>query len=376
MNKTNVKLDALVPVVAGQPYNDGGYFITIGIGTPVQVYILAVDTASDLTWVQSSACTTCFTPITTRGQELKNYNPSQSISRVGVNTDDRLCRAISSIKDFEYIRKRNRDGKIIDLSCRYKESYRDKCSTGGELIVDVLSLGDTKFPNHGIGLGLENVGSRGIFGLGGGRISFVSQAKLRSFSHCFVDFNSAGESTMEFNVDIPNNNQGIISSYIHPRIEETKYYLDLTEVRVNDERIDIPEYDEQENMGGTILDIGAHLSSFVPDVYSKIEAAFTSQIPLVRHDDVVENIKFCYAGKPDVIPTITLVFGRGEENLLILPDDSVLTPLGRSELHCFLFKDGSKPYSAIGNMQLQHFRVYYDVSNSESGQIMFVPRQC
>ncbi|VFQ74812.1 unnamed protein product [Cuscuta campestris] len=160
------------------------YAMNFSIGTPPVERFSAVDTGSDLTWIQCEPCRGICFP-----QDMPLFDPSMSSSYTRLPCDTPLC-----LGDGSY---------SCDTStnlCRYDNGYMDASYTHGDLAYDTLIVGDTSFPNFVFGCGFNNSGTfahltTGIFGLSNGNISFIKQANIGRFMYCLPWYYEANVST-------------------------------------------------------------------------------------------------------------------------------------------------------------------------------------
>ncbi|XP_047960536.1 aspartic proteinase Asp1 [Salvia hispanica] len=152
----------------GNVYPNGFYFVQVYLGYPPRPYFLDPDTGSDLTWLQCDApcvrCTTGFHPL---------YRPSNDL----VVCRDPLCASLHS-SDYKC---------ETPEQCDYEVEYADGGSSLGVLVNDLFTLnlttGVRMSPRLTIGCGYDQLPGAsdhpldGVFGLGRGKSSIVSQLR-------------------------------------------------------------------------------------------------------------------------------------------------------------------------------------------------------
>ncbi|KAL7141904.1 hypothetical protein ABFS83_08G086000 [Erythranthe nasuta] len=167
----------------GNVYPNGFYFVQVYLGYPPKPYFLDPDTGSDLTWLQCDApcvrCTTGFHPL---------YRPSNDL----VICKDPLCASLHSS-----------DYKCENTEqCDYEVEYADGGSSLGVLVNDFFTLnlttGVRMSPRLTLGCGYDQLPGPsdhpldGVFGLGRGKSSIVSQLREQGIvknivGHCLSE---------------------------------------------------------------------------------------------------------------------------------------------------------------------------------------------
>ncbi|KAF1866959.1 hypothetical protein Lal_00018345 [Lupinus albus] len=148
--------------------NRGSYLMQFFIGTPPQGMLAIADTGSDLTWIQCQPCNICF------NQSFPIFDPRNSYTYLELPCDSNSCSQIP-------IHSCGNNGE-----CNYKALYLEGSSSQGTLATDTISFNNTyngqriEYPTSVFGCGHTNAGTftpleGGIFGLGGGPTSFISQ---------------------------------------------------------------------------------------------------------------------------------------------------------------------------------------------------------
>ncbi|KAE9585025.1 putative nepenthesin [Lupinus albus] len=119
----------------------------------------------------------------------------------------------------------------------------------------------------------------GIFGLGGGPSSFISQhgAKFgkRKFSYCLLPFYYVqGSSKLKFGVDTQTNRTGIVTTSLVKKLPTTFYYLSLESVSING-KVVLPN---ESVFGNIIIDSGTTATFLKTSWYEKIQDALLEAI--------------------------------------------------------------------------------------------------
>uniref|UniRef100_A0A7N0UYT4 Peptidase A1 domain-containing protein n=1 Tax=Kalanchoe fedtschenkoi TaxID=63787 RepID=A0A7N0UYT4_KALFE len=355
--------DLSTPVVSGISQGSGEYFSQIGIGTPPKAAQLAIDTGSDVTWVQCKPCTDCYE------QADPIYDPSASSTYQPLSCSAPACTAL--------IQPACSAG-----TCQYRVSYGDGSFTTGDFVTETVALGSSgTVPNLAIGCGHDNEGlfrgSAGLLGLGGGAVSFPSQIKARSFSYCLPDRDSSASSTLDFNSATPG---GAVTTQLakNARIH-TFYYVALSGLSVGGKPVQIPPSVFQvdaSGRGGIIVDSGTAVTRLQSVAYTALRDAFRSMTSDLPSAPGVSLFDTCYdfssiTGGKVQVPTVALVFAGGKS--LPLPAKNYLIPADSDGKFCFAFAGTRSPLSIIGNVQQQGIRISYDLANSLVG---FSPSKC
>ncbi|CAK8567370.1 unnamed protein product [Lathyrus sativus] len=165
----------------GNVYPRGIFVAFIKIGNPPKPYELDIDTGSDFTWIQCDApCKHCTVP------KEKLYKPHDNY----VKGSDPLCSLVQPIPG---------TSPKPNNQCIYKLEYADQGTSEGALVRDIIPVGTIKPPATQplltFGCGYDQrfppntPPSVGVLGLGGGKISIVSQLNSlgltrRVLGHC------------------------------------------------------------------------------------------------------------------------------------------------------------------------------------------------
>ncbi|CAM8981127.1 unnamed protein product [Rhodiola kirilowii] len=354
--------DLSTPVVSGTSQGSGEYFSQLGLGTPSKTMHLAIDTGSDVSWVQCKPCTDCYK------QTDPIYDPSASSTYQAVSCSAPTCQAL------------DRPSCNAASVCQYQVSYGDGSFTTGDLVTDKVSLGNTgTIPKLAIGCGHDNeglfVGSAGLLGLGGGALSFPSQIKATSFSYCLPDRNSRTASTLDFNSARPRDS--ITTQLTKNAKIDTFFYVGLTGLSVGGRSLQISPslfQIDSAGSGGIIVDSGTSITRLRSEAYTALRDAFRSYTTNLPSAGAVSLFDTCYdlSSMTSVkVPTVGFVFGGGKS--LSLPAKNYLIPVDSSGTFCFAFAGTRSALSIIGNVQQQGIRVSYDLANSLVG---FSPAKC
>ncbi|KAM6554923.1 hypothetical protein CsatB_015685 [Cannabis sativa] len=354
--------DLSTPIISGVSQGSGEYFARIGVGTPANQYYMAIDTGSDVNWLQCEPCSDCYqeTDPIFQPESSSSYNPLTCDSRQCVALETSACR-------------NNR--------CLYQVAYGDGSYTVGDFVTETLSFGKSGSINGvALGCGHDNeglfVGSAGLIGLGGGPLSLTSQTKTSSFSYCLVNRDQAGaSSTLEFNSPLPSDS--ITAPLLKNGKTTTFYYVQLMGMSVGGKAISVsPEVFQVDESGdgGVIVDCGTAVTRLRTQIYESLRDEFKKLTPNLRSTNGVALFDTCYdfSSLSTVrVPTVSFLFAGGKS--WTLPAKNYLIPVDSSGTFCFAFAPTTSSLSIIGNVQQQGTRVNFDLANSRVG---FSPGKC
>ncbi|KAL7099056.1 hypothetical protein ACP275_09G058500 [Erythranthe tilingii] len=349
------------PVFSGTSQGSGEYFARIGVGQPANQYYMAIDTGSDVSWLQCDPCSDCYQ------QTDPIYKPSSSSTYkpLGCNTQQCVALEVSACRT---------------NSCLYQVSYGDGSYTVGNFATETISFGQYgSVPAVAFGCGHDNVGlfsgSAGLLGLGGGRLSLPSQIKATSFSYCLVDKDSRSFSTLEFNTAPPGDS--VVAPMLKNALTSTYFYVGLTGISVGGRALKIPSNMFEigaDGKGGVIVDSGTAVTRLRTEVYTLVRDTFKSMSPYLRSAGRFSLFDTCYDFSSETtvkVPMISFQFAGGK-TLPVRPSN-FLIPVDEQGKFCFAFAGTSGPLNIIGNLQQQGTRVSYDLANRNIG---FSPNKC
>ncbi|PIN25158.1 Aspartyl protease [Handroanthus impetiginosus] len=339
----------------------GEYLMKFALGTPPVETLAIADTGSDLTWIQCKPCQQCFK------QKAPFFEPNRSSTYKPV-----LC---TSIACAIALPRTSCNGS--GSTCHYKITYGDGSYSMGDLATETLTLGSTNkrnvnIPNFIIGCGhldggTFGAGSSGIVGLGGGKVSLITQIRSLiqgKFSYCLVPI--FGErnlpSKMNFGDKALVSGHGVATTPIVPHSPKTFYFLTLEGITVGNQRLDLVSSSSSPNSteeGNIIIDSGTTLT-FLPEV------------KLSRTSDPQGLLDLCYVptGENDdaLVPEITAHFKGADVKL-----NSYNSFVRTSETSLCLAYAPSTGVAIYGNLAQMNFLVGYDL---EKKTVSFKPTDC
>lgn len=385
-------------VTSGASVGAGQYFVQLSIGSPPQNFLLIADTGSDLVWVRCSNCRrgcsvpAASTPPTFLARASSTYRAVPCLSQD--------CLLVPPPPSFSCNLR-------LPSTCRYFYTYSDTSESVGVFSKDTVSLNATlstsaptgnssgsssgQVPDFAFGCGLVSagqsfVGSDGVLGLGRGPISFVSQVGSvvgDKFSYCLVDFfhTPALHSFLVLG-DVPKSVKLESALQSTPLVQnpfgKSLYYVSVEEVRVNGQVLsissDVWDIDGVGN-GGTVVDSGTTLSTFVGPAYRAILNAITSEFPFPQVDPA-QSFDLCFNSISPTnfssLPSLSFTF---QGNAVFSPPASNIFIDIPGGLTCLALQgiEGPFGFSVLGNLIQQNFQMQFDMAAS---QLSFAPTQC
>ncbi|KAK3222499.1 hypothetical protein Dsin_009524 [Dipteronia sinensis] len=295
-------------LVSGYNLGFEEYLVRVGVGSPPTYQYLAIDTGSDVIWVQCQPCNRCYK------QAHPIFNPATSASYTVVLcgspacdallVGDRLCHA----------------GK-----CGYEVNYADGSYTKWTLMLETLTFGQTRILNMAIGCGHNNQGSfnviAGLLGLGGGRMSFVNQIPETggAFSYCLARgdrLKSLG--WLRFGLG-PGEAFPVGVAWaplLHNPRAPNFYYVGLSGLGVGGVRVPISEDIfrlTESGDGGVIIDTGTAVTRLPTLAYEALRDAFAAKSSGVPRAPSVSIFDTCFHLYGDEVqfPPISFYFSGG-----------------------------------------------------------------
>ncbi|XP_015966706.1 protein ASPARTIC PROTEASE IN GUARD CELL 1 [Arachis duranensis] len=353
--------DLSTPVASGTSMGSGEYFTRVGVGQPSKPFYMALDTGSDVNWLQCKPCSDCYQ------QSDPVFDPTLSSSYSPLTCQAQQCQALDV--------SACRNGR-----CLYQVSYGDGSFTVGEYMTETVSFGNSgSVAKVAMGCGHDNEGlfvaAAGLIGLGGGPLSLTSQIKATSFSYCLVDRDSPKSSTLEFNSPRPADS--VTGALLRNQKLDTFYYVQLAGVSVGGHMISVPPETfavGQSGSGGIIVDCGTAVTRLQTQAYNSVRDAFRSMTRNLRTTNGFAIFDTCYdlSSLQSVdVPTVSFHFGGGKSWLL--PAKNYLIPVDESGTYCFAFAPTTSSMSIMGNIQQQGTRVSFDLAHNLVG---FSPNKC
>ncbi|KAM3733254.1 hypothetical protein ACB098_11G121200 [Castanea mollissima] len=283
--------------------DSGEYLLKYSVGTPPVPNLAVADTGSDLIWLQCKPCIVCY------NQTAPLFDPEKSTTYKTVSCTSSLCKSPYN------------SCSIDGTRCQYSMEYGDESFSKGDLAVETSTLGSNT--GHSVPLRKTIIGcghnnndtseikaSTGIVGLGGGKLSLVSQLHSSiggKFSYCLVPFTYSQYNTsskLNFGSHAAVSGFGTVSTPLEYKRSNTFYKLTLEAMRLWSFK------------GQYIIDSGTALTKLPTEFYKKFESAVAEEINFERIDDPSHELSLCYNHSEDTyFPTITAHFSGADVKL-------------------------------------------------------------
>ncbi|XP_010266605.1 PREDICTED: aspartyl protease family protein At5g10770-like [Nelumbo nucifera] len=360
----------VLPTKSGVALGTGNYIVSIGLGTPKQDFMVAMDTGSDLTWIQ---CQPCPNSPTCYEQSGPTFDPSKSSSYSGITCGSAECSHVYSATFYS---------PPCNSACIYEARYGDQSFSIGLFGRETLTLTPSDvFPGFQFGCGQNNslngAAVAGLLGLGRTPVSLVSQTAStygKIFSYCLprskssIGYLAFGDQTSATSSSNVNYTQLIPNPDGYPNF----YYVSLIGISVEGQRLAIDP--SVFTTPGTIIDSGTVVTRLPPSAYDALRSAFRqvmseSNYPLAPPISPYDTCYDLSGYNIDTVnvPSIVLHFD-GDTDLQVDPFSGALAVLSESQA-CLAFaanRDDSQMV-IFGNRQQRTFEVIYDVPGQRLG---------
>ncbi|TKY58460.1 Aspartic proteinase CDR1 [Spatholobus suberectus] len=346
----------------------GEYLMKISLGTPPVEVIGIADTGSDLIWTQCLPCIECYK------QTIPLFDPRHSLSYHTIPCESKFCNALE-------LQEPKCDH---NTTCGYRYSYADGSHTAGNLASETLTLGISNpisLPNIVIGCahdtnGIFDKSESGIIGLGGGKLSLISQLGTggKKFSYCLVPTTKNSTSKINFGNDSVVSGPGVVTTPLVTKAHSNSFFITLEAFSVGKERIAFAYKGDTKTApnvveGNVIIDTGTTITLLPSDVYNGVESALGKVIRAKRVRDPTGNFSLCYESIGDNIklPIITAHFKGGDVKLQPMNTFSWV----KEDMVCFTMI--SNDFALLGNLAQTNYLVGYDL---EARTVSFKPIDC
>ncbi|PPD80531.1 hypothetical protein GOBAR_DD22540 [Gossypium barbadense] len=299
----------------------GNFLVSVGFGTPLQSFNLALDTGSYVTWVQCEPCTESPCP---QQQNASLYYPSFSSTY---------------------------SNAPCSPWCNYTQTYMDESKSGGVFVLDTVSIGqDYQIPEF-IFLCAVPDKETGDFGEADGNWD------TRPSNSGYVYFGEKAREQCPFS--------GTYTRLLrNPASGANYYFVNLIAITLGQKKVEVPS--GILSSPGTIIDSGTVITHLPSSVYSELSQEFDrlmSEFPPANpSDDGV--LKACYNLVDQdnlAIPEMVLHF----ENLDVNLDQTAVTWKGNDDMSqvCFAFaaKENEGDVTIIGNHQQQKLNMLFNI---------------
>ncbi|KAK3224808.1 hypothetical protein Dsin_004670 [Dipteronia sinensis] len=348
-------------VVSGNSLGFYEYLVRVGVGSPPTYQYLAIDTGSDVIWVQCQPCNQCYN----QADPVFNHTSSTSFTVVPCRSpvcdalfDDRHCHA----------------GK-----CGYEIKYGDGSYTKGTLMLETLTFGQTVIQNMAIGCGHNNQGLfsvvAGLLGLGCGRMSFVNQLPQTggAFSYCLASLDSSSPGWLSFgrNLGEAFPMGAAWAPLIHNPRAPSIYYVELLGLGVGG--VQLPIFEDifqlsESGDGGVIIDTGTAVTRLPTVAYEALRDAFTAEtrnknIPRAPRVSIFDTCYNLHGLGTVEFPVVSFYFSGGPILTLAFSGFLILVAV----TYCLAFASSPSPLSIIGNIQQAGIQISFDEANGFVG---------
>ncbi|KAK3199007.1 hypothetical protein Dsin_022422 [Dipteronia sinensis] len=344
------------------------YLVKIGIGEPVTEYWLALDTGSDLTWIQCKPCAECY------DQVDPIFDPRSSSS----------FRPVSCTKEISchpYICENRR--------CLYGISYADGSESLGYIAREFFVFTTPSPPfSFRMKFGCSNTAKghfagkiSGILGMDLEPISLMGQLGKyyfsNKFSYCLVHPNAVTNSYLKFGDGVYNGRpvQEFKKTPFLANPFNNHYYLDLQDISINGKRLNLPKDTfkiKGNGHGGCIIDSGTTITRLKSSVYIRVKdelvAYFARYGIHVAPGGCGAVLCFELPRSFNAFPSMTYHFSGGD--LYVEPEN------------CFLYSvshfapaiaEGDAELTILGSWHQHNIRFIYDTGLRE---LSFAPEEC
>ncbi|THG20641.1 hypothetical protein TEA_000997 [Camellia sinensis var. sinensis] len=348
------------------------FLVNISIGQPPVPQLVAMETRSNLFWVQCHPCINCFEQLSTI------FDPSKSSTYYNIS-----CNSTSCVSDTL------QENCVSVTSCPYHYKYADSSTTRGDLgreeVRFISNKGTSVLSNILFGCGHENYGfveakenygyngiglASGVLGHGPSKkLSLVSHLGSR-FSYCIGNMSDLD---YEYNRLVIGDDEAEIKGYSTPiQVFNNMYCLTVEGISVGEKQLEIDPHTFKRNPssgeGGVIIDTGTTLTildtgGYIP-LITEVQSLIGGILP--KLDNLSNPDRLCYKGRvsTDLIgfPVVTFHFAQGLD--LVLDVEAMFDQDREMDRFCMAvlpayFQD----LSVIGIRAQQYYNVAYDLAS-------------
>ncbi|KAG6384280.1 hypothetical protein SASPL_155917 [Salvia splendens] len=276
--------------------------ISLPIGTPAQSQQMVVDTGSQLSWIQCR-----------RRKAPPSFDPSLSSSFSVLPCTHPICKP--RIPDFTLPTTCDQN-----RLCHYSYFYADGTLADGNLVREKIALSPSRStPPLILGCAAASASAsdaEGILGINRGRLSFVSQAKIPSFSYCIPvrrSITAANPTGMFYLGHNPNsrtfryiNLLTFPQSQRMPNLDPLAYTVPMSGISVGRRRLNVSASVFRPDSGGsgqTMIDSGTQYTFLVEAAYQRVKEHVARAVgPRLKKDYVYQGaLDMCFDGNASEI---------------------------------------------------------------------------
>ncbi|KAI4295337.1 hypothetical protein L6164_035392 [Bauhinia variegata] len=350
--------------------NNGDYLMKLSFGTPpVDIYGLA-DTGSDLVWAQCTPCYGCYK------QKNPKFDPQNSKTYSPIPCHSQQCDLVPGASCSS------------ENLCGYSYAYADSSVTNGVLAKETITfsssdtgnpvaIGDIIFGCGHKDSGTFNENDMGLFGLGGGPLSLVSQIGSlyggRRFSQCLVPFHTdpSISGTMSFGEGSEVSGDGVVRTPLVYEEGQTPYMVTLEGVSVGDTYVPFDNSSEMVSKGNIMIDSGTPATYIPQDFYDRLAKEVKEQVSMSPiQDDPDLGSQLCYRSNNNLEgPLLTAHFEGADVPLM--PIQTFIPP--KQGVFCFAMAASTDGYQIFGNFAQSNLLIGFDLDRKT---VSFKPTDC
>lgn len=341
------------------------FYLNFSIGRPPIPQFTVMDTGSSLLWIQCQPCINCFK------QFGPVFNPAKSSTFNNVSCLSPYCRFSPGI------RNKSCDKANSYSKCMYNQTYVRGPSSSGVLATDEIVFktsddGTTTVPEVIFGCGHDNgkLNDRqlsGVFGLGLGQLSLVSQLG-RSFSYCignlYDPFYYHNKLILGYGARIGGDSTPL-------EVINGRYYVTLKSISVGEKQLDLDVNIFKRRTwsnDGVIIDTGSPATWLIKEGFEALRDEVQSLLDMWLNRYWYSSWSLCYEGsaRQDLVgfPVVRFEFEDGAE--LVLDRESLFLQAWPNVFCMAVFPsfvngDAYTRLSLIGMMAQQNYNVAYDI---------------
>ncbi|KDP38743.1 hypothetical protein JCGZ_04096 [Jatropha curcas] len=337
------------------------FMVSFSIGQPPVPQLAIMDTGSSLLWVQCAPCKRCLQ------QTGSLLDPSKSSTYATLSCRDTVCPDAPGSK-CNWLNQ-----------CMYNQTYVGSLPSVGVLATEQIIIHNSDGSTNAVpyvvfGCSHENGNYRdrrftGIFGLGNGITSFVTQMGSK-FSYCI---GNVADSHYKYNQLVIGDGANIEGSSTPLEVVAGHYYVTLEGISVGEKRLNIDSTAFRSKRKGqaVIIDSGTALTWLAKNLYRALGDEVQSLLDRVLVPFWRESF-LCYKGRVDQdltgFPVVTFHFAGGAD--LELDSESMFyqaTPdvLCMAMRQASTYSNNFTDFSVVGLMAQQYHNMGYDLDKHE-----------
>ncbi|KAH6803765.1 Eukaryotic aspartyl protease family protein [Perilla frutescens var. frutescens] len=347
--------------------------ISLPIGTPPQAQQMVLDTGSQLSWIQCHRKAPRKPPPT-------SFDPSLSSSFSLLPCTHPICKP--RIPDFTLPTTCDQN-----RLCHYSYFYADGTLAEGNLVRERFTFsGSRTTPPLILGCAAESADAEGILGMNRGRLSFVSQAKVPSFSYCVPIRQAAAVVNPTGMFYLGQNPNSRTFRYVDlltfpegqrmPNFDPLAYTVALAGIKIGGRRLRIPSAAFLPDAGGsgqTMIDSGTQYTFLVDAAYAKVREEVVRLVGTKLKKGYVYGgaLDMCFDGNAleisRLIGDMAFEFDKGVE--ITINKERILDDVG-SGVHCVGIGRSEAlgvASNIIGNFHQRNLWVEFDLVHRRLG---------